>query len=259
MFTKIEIPSSWKEEYTKYPNGKTIWEALSAAMTSFNDFVDEVNVDVQEGLLSIDQAEDTLRSELSAAFDSMSEDFQMDFSALQDEVDAAVASVADKVTQAQLDAVNAQLAEMTQDLIIPPEKTNFVTKEYETFDTQAIPFSNSGQKISYLTGVMSADVNKSSTDKIDLANMTHLYRYYGDGSTTTKFSDSIVAFYDASQVFISGLNRRTAYDLTLFEGKNVIIYPIPTGAKYVAFTVDMVNVANFNHAIRRGVDSAIII
>ncbi|NCC80420.1 MAG: hypothetical protein EOM07_12560, partial [Clostridia bacterium] len=98
MFNRIEIPSSWKEEYTKYPNGKTIWEALSAAMTSFNNFVDEVNGEVQEGLLAIDQAEETLRGELNTLFTNLSIDFALDFSALQDEVDAAVASVADKVT-----------------------------------------------------------------------------------------------------------------------------------------------------------------
>lgn len=56
-FEKIIIPPGWKDSFTKYPNGRTIFEALSNTVTTVNEGIEEVNQKVNHGLLAIDQAE----------------------------------------------------------------------------------------------------------------------------------------------------------------------------------------------------------
>lgn len=122
-FEKITIPPGWQESFTKYPNGRTIFEALTSTITSVNEGIDAVNTKVDQGLLAIDAAADTIRSEVNSSFlilqnkleqdlEYLQDDLVADISVLQSQVDAAVASVADKVTQSQLAAVNAQLADI---------------------------------------------------------------------------------------------------------------------------------------------------
>lgn len=121
-FEKIIIPPGWQESFTKYPNGRTIFEALTSTITSVNEGIEAVNTKVDQGLLAIDAAADTIRSDVNTSFlilqNKLEQDFEYlqddlvaDISVLQSQVDAAVDSVADKVTQSQLAAVNAQLAE----------------------------------------------------------------------------------------------------------------------------------------------------
>ena len=43
QFEKIIIPPGWKDSFTKYPNGRTIFEALSNTITSVNEGIEEVN------------------------------------------------------------------------------------------------------------------------------------------------------------------------------------------------------------------------
>lgn len=124
-FEKITIPPGWQESFTKYPNGRTIFEALTDTITSVNEGIDAVNTKVDQGLLAIDAAADTIRSEVNSSFlilqnkleqdlEYLQDDLVADIAVMQSQVNAAVASVADKVTQSQLAAVNAQLAEKVQ-------------------------------------------------------------------------------------------------------------------------------------------------
>ena len=121
-FEKIIIPPGWKDSFTKYPNGRTIFEALSQTITSVNEGIEEVNEKVNQGLLAIDQAENTIRQEITESFntlqlqlegevDELSNDLNADFALLQSEVltlIAGKANAADVYTKQQVDA---QLAE----------------------------------------------------------------------------------------------------------------------------------------------------
>ena len=125
-FEKIIIPPGWQESFTKYPNGKTIFEALSHTITTVNEGIEEVNQKVNQGLLAIDQAENTIRQEITESFntlklqledevDGISSDLIADFALLQSDVLTLIsgkANAADVYTKQQVDA---QLAEIEQD------------------------------------------------------------------------------------------------------------------------------------------------
>ena len=128
-FEKIIIPPGWQESFTKYPNGRTIFEALSHTITSVNEGIDEVNHKVNQGLLSIDQAETLIRNEITESFntlklqlegeiDELSSDLIADFALLQSEVLTLIAGKADKTY------VDAQLAEKVQNFKLKNEVVN---------------------------------------------------------------------------------------------------------------------------------------
>ena len=121
-FEKIIIPPGWQESFTKYPNGRTIFEALTSTITSVNEGIEAVNTKVDQGLLAIDAAANTIRSEVAASFlilqnkleqdiEYLQDDLVADISVLQSQLAAVDAQLADKVTQSQLAAVDAQLAD----------------------------------------------------------------------------------------------------------------------------------------------------
>lgn len=123
-FEKIIIPPGWKDSFTKYPNGRTIFEALSQTITTVNEGIEEVNERVNQGLLAIDQAETTIRNEITESFnilklqlegevDELSNDLIADFALLQSEVLTLIAgkvNAADVYTKQQVDAQLAQMS-----------------------------------------------------------------------------------------------------------------------------------------------------
>lgn len=154
-FEKIIIPPGWQESFTKYPNGRTIFEALTSTITSVNEGIEAVNTKVDQGLLAIDAAANTIRSEVDASFlilqnkleqdiEYLQDDLVADISVLQSQVNAAVDSVADKVTQSQLDAVNAQLTDKALKTevgllsgLLTTAKTSIVNAINELFNSKA--------------------------------------------------------------------------------------------------------------------------
>ena len=126
-FEKIIIPPGWKDSFTKYPNGRTIFKALSNTITTVNEGIEEVNHKVNQGLLSIDQAETIIRNEITESFntlklqlkseiDELSNDIIADFALLQSQVltlIAGKANAADVYTKSQVDA---QLNDIEQDI-----------------------------------------------------------------------------------------------------------------------------------------------
>lgn len=42
-FNKLDVPYQWKDEFTKYPHGYTIFEALCSWTTQMNNVIDYVN------------------------------------------------------------------------------------------------------------------------------------------------------------------------------------------------------------------------
>lgn len=158
-FEKIIIPPGWQESFTKYPNGRTIFEALSATITTVNEGIEEVNQKVNQGLIAIDQAENTIRQEITESFDTLqlqleaeindlSDDLIADFALLQSEVltlIAGKANAADVYTKQQVDA---QLAEIEQDkaektdigllsALLTTAKTSLVNAINELFNNKA--------------------------------------------------------------------------------------------------------------------------
>ena len=101
-FEKIIIPPGWQESFTKYPNGKTIFEALSHTITTVNEGIEEVNQKVNQGLLSIEQAE-TIRNEITDSFNTLKLELESGIGDLSGDLFSQCASF-------QL-SVNAQLAE----------------------------------------------------------------------------------------------------------------------------------------------------
>lgn len=158
-FEKIIIPPGWQDSFTKYPNGRTIFEALSQTITTVNEGIEEVNEKVNQGLLAIDQAENTIRQEITESFntlqlqlegeiDGLSNDLIADFALLQSEVltlIAGKANVADVYTKQQVDA---QLAEIETDKaektdigllsgLLTTAKTSLVKAINELFNNKA--------------------------------------------------------------------------------------------------------------------------
>jgi len=74
MFLKIDT-SMLKEAMTKYPHGKTIFEALSGTITSFNDYVTEVNAKVASGIITIGAAQSSISAQTTALFNTLSANF----------------------------------------------------------------------------------------------------------------------------------------------------------------------------------------
>ena len=135
QFEKIIIPPGWQESFTKYPNGRTIFEALTSTITSVNEGIEEVNQKVNQGLLAIEQAENTIRQEITESFntlklqlegeiDDLSSDLIADFALLQSDVltlIAGKANAADVYTKQQVDA---QLAEKVQNFKLKNDVVN---------------------------------------------------------------------------------------------------------------------------------------
>lgn len=123
MFEYIDV-SVFRESMTKYPNGMSIFEALSTVITSFNHYVEEVNKDVAAGILEIESARTDLSTELNALFTGLSATYNEDFTALQAQVNL---SLADKAKQTDLIALSAQLnekANKSQEAWITPTLLN---------------------------------------------------------------------------------------------------------------------------------------
>lgn len=125
-FEKIIIPPGWKDTFTKYPNGRTIFEALSHTITTVNEGIKEVNQKVNQGLLAIEQAENTIRQEITESFntlklqlegevDDLSSDLIADFALLQSDVLTLIAGKADKTyVDAQLAEIENQMADVVK-------------------------------------------------------------------------------------------------------------------------------------------------
>lgn len=124
MFDYIDV-SVFRENMTKYPNGLSIFEALSTVISSFNSYVEDVNNKVSEGILKIESARSDLTLELNSLFSSLSDQYLYDFSTLQAAVNL---SLSDKAKQSELDIVSAQLADIEQDTLILKNKTEFPFK-----------------------------------------------------------------------------------------------------------------------------------
>ena len=125
MFNYIDV-NVFRENMTKYPNGLSIFEALSTVITSFNSYVSEINSKVAEGILETDAARTALSAELNDLFGVLREEYQSDFQGLQAEVDAAVDTINDKVSQEQLAVFSAQLGEIEQGQLSPDTAINFL-------------------------------------------------------------------------------------------------------------------------------------
>ena len=121
-FEKIIIPPGWQDSFTKYPNGRTIFEALSYTITTVNEGIEEVNQKVNQGLLAIEQAENNIRGEITESFntlklqledeiDGLSSDLIADFALLQSEVLSLIAGKANAADVYTKQQVDAQLAE----------------------------------------------------------------------------------------------------------------------------------------------------
>ena len=154
-FEKIIIPPGWQESFTKYPNGRTIFEALTSTITSVNEGIEAVNTKVDQGLLAIDAAANTIRSEVAASFlilqnkleqdiEYLQDDLVADISVLQSQLAAVDAQLADKVTQSQLAAVDAQLAYKASKTevgllsgLLTTAKTSIVNAINELFNSKA--------------------------------------------------------------------------------------------------------------------------
>ena len=154
-FEKIIIPPGWQESFTKYPNGKTIFEALSQTITTVNEGIEEVNEKVNQGLVAIEQAENTIRQEITESFntlklqlegeiDVLSDDLIADFSLLQSDVlnlIAGKANAADVYTKQQVDAQLADKALKTEvgllSGLLTTAKTSIVNAINELFNNKA--------------------------------------------------------------------------------------------------------------------------
>lgn len=133
-FEKIIIPPGWQDSFTKYPNGRTIFEALSHTITTVNEGIEEVNQKVNQQFLDIDQAANIIRNEITVSFntlklqleseiDMLSDDIIEDFGLLESDVlnlIAGKANTADVYTKQQVDAQLAEKVNKAQeDWIIP--------------------------------------------------------------------------------------------------------------------------------------------
>ena len=155
-FEKIIIPPGWQDSFTKYPNGRTIFEALTSTITSVNEGIEEVNQKVNQGLLAIDQAETTIRNEITDSFntlklqleseiDDLSDDLIADFGLLQSQVLTLIAGKADKTYVDDQDAaLVAQLNEKALKTevgllsgLLTTTKTSIVNAINELFNSKA--------------------------------------------------------------------------------------------------------------------------
>lgn len=137
-FEKIIIPPGWQESFTKYPNGKTIFEALSTTITTVNEGIEEVNQKVNQQFLDIDQASNSIRNEITDSFntlklqleseiDMLSDEIIEDFGLLESDVlnlIAGKANTADVYTKQQVDAQLADKANKAQEAWITPTLLN---------------------------------------------------------------------------------------------------------------------------------------
>ena len=154
-FEKIIIPPGWKDNFTKYPNGRTIFEALSHTITTVNEGIEEVNKKVNQGLLSIEQAEDIIRNEITESFnilklqlegeiDDLSSDLLSQWATFQLSVDAQLAEKAKAVDVYTKQQVDAQLADKalktevgTLTSLLTTAKTSIVAAINELFNNKA--------------------------------------------------------------------------------------------------------------------------
>ena len=217
-FEKITIPPGWQESFTKYPNGRTIFEALTATITSVNEGIDAVNTKVDQGLLAIDAAADTIRSEVNSSFlilqnkleqdlEYLQDDLVADISVLQSQVDAAVASVADKVTQSQLAAVNAQLAETANRI------DNIVTTPVPTGEIIAQEIIDARQ------GALSVGANIAGVKAKLADNMNQMFYINNTHSRQGNLKKDVLTIFDnlASWSKISGAGSAIANDTVNYK------------------------------------------
>lgn len=98
-------------------------------------------------------------------------------------------------------------------------------------------------RISHTAGVYVADDIFRATGFISTEDATYFFRYVLDGSNNGVFADHTVAFYSSASEsgFISGETAGTNYTVTQHEGKYGRKYNIPSGAKYVRFSLPVGN------------------
>lgn len=130
-FEKIIIPPGWQESFTKYPNGRTIFEALSHTITEVNEGIEEVNQKVNQGLLDIEQAENTIRNEITDSFNTLKLELKSEIGDLSGDLLSQWASF-------QL-SVNAQLAETAGRI------DNIITTPLEGVSVQEILDARDGE------------------------------------------------------------------------------------------------------------------
>lgn len=113
QFQKIEIPSGWKEEFSAYPHGLSIWEALSTTITTVNEGITEVNASVERGLIAIEQASILINNNVQEAFNTFKLQLQSDFTDLEADLLSNInTALSDVYTKSQVytkSEVDAQL------------------------------------------------------------------------------------------------------------------------------------------------------
>lgn len=130
-FKKIEIPSGWKEAYSAYPNGQTIFEALSATINAVNEGIEDVNQKVNDGILAIADAEATIQANMNAAFATLDTELRGMFATKSGELDAAYLQFTSDMEdnyKAFYSTYAAQLAEKA------PQSTTYTKTEVDTKD-----------------------------------------------------------------------------------------------------------------------------
>ena len=152
QFQKIEIPSGWKEEFSAYPHGLSIWEALSTTITTVNEGIDEVNQKVDAGLIAIEEASITISGYVQTSFDIFKAELQSDFGDLETDLLASInTALADVYTKSQVYTkaeVDAQLNEIENDKaektdvgllsgLLTTAKTSIVAAINELFNSKA--------------------------------------------------------------------------------------------------------------------------
>lgn len=132
---------------------------------------------------------------------------------------------------ATISDVKSDLQDMNTEV---SQKIPFTSKKAHTTDSQAqISFPNTGYIVDE-DGTLYAQSGYASTDYIDIANVTGIYRT----GTTTRFTLWRYAFYDENKTFISADGQTTNYDIVEYNGLQVTWLNMVEGARYVRICMD---------------------
>lgn len=174
QFQPIEIPAGWKEYFSAYPHGLSIWEALSSTITSVNEGIEEVNKKVSDGLLAIEQAETTINENITLSFNTFKSQLQSDFGDLETDLLASInTALSDVYTKSQVYTkaeVDAQLNDIEQDKaekadvgllsgLLTTAKTSIVNAINELFNSKANKVQEAWITPTLLNGWINDSVN----------------------------------------------------------------------------------------------------
>ena len=96
-------------------------------------------------------------------------------------------------------------------------------------------------RLGTVTGGFIEDAGHRATNFISIGDAVYFFRYVLDGKSDGKFADYQVVYYDGNQEYLSGEAAGTDYTLTQHDGKYGRKYNIPSGAKYVRFSLPVGN------------------